>query len=76
MNLPPAPLSMSANVSTVSFSFAHFIEMGTDNEFNFMVTNFTEKTSNTGEFDVDVALHFKNPLFQLPDKTLLSHLRS
>ena len=48
--------------------------MGMDNESDFIVAKFTEKMSNTGGVDVDAALHFKNPLFRLLGKTLLSLL--
>jgi hypothetical protein len=74
MNLPPAPLSMSPRVSTVFLSLAHLIEIGIDNEFDSMCATVTEKMSSTGEVDVDAALHFKNPPFQLPDKTPPSRL--
>ena len=72
MNFPPAPLSMRARVSTVWSSSAHLIEIGIDKEFDSIVANFTENISTVGEFDVDAALHFKNPLSQLLDKILLS----
>ena len=67
---------MRARVSTVWLSSIHSIEIGIDKEFDSIVANFTEKISTTGEFDVDAALHFKNPLSQLPDRTLpfLHHL--
>ena len=50
--------------------------MGMDNEFDSIVAIVTEKTSSTGEFDVDAALHFKNPLFRLLGRTLPFLLRS
>ena len=75
MNIPPAPLSISPRVSTVWFSSVHLIEIRTDNEFDLIVARFTEKMSSTGEVDVDVALHFKNPLSLLLGRIPLSHLR-
>ena len=76
MNFPPAPLSMRARVSTVWLSFVHLIKIGMDKEFDLIVANFTEKISTIGEFDVNAALHFKNPLSPLPDRILpfLRHL--
>ena len=71
-----AALSMSPRVSTVLFFLAQFIEMGMDNKFDFIVANVTEKMSSTGEFDVEVALHFKKPLFQPRGKTPSFLLRS
>ena len=75
MNFPPAPLSMRPRVSTVWFSSVHLIKMGIDNEFDLIVAKFTEKMSNTGEVNVDAALHFKNPPFRLLGRILLSRLR-
>jgi hypothetical protein len=69
MNIPPAPLSMSPRVSTLSVFSVLLIEIGIDNEFDLMVASVTEKTSSTGEIDVDAALQFKNPLSQLLGKT-------
>ena len=73
MKVPPAPLSMRARVSTVSFSL-FFIEIGIDKELYF--AEFTEKMYNGGEVVVDAALHFKNPLFQPLGRIVLFHLRS
>jgi hypothetical protein len=42
MNLPPAPLSMSPRVSTVSFFSVCLIVIGIDKEFDFIVASVTE----------------------------------
>ena len=76
MNFPLAPLSMSARVSTVSFSLAFSIMIGMDNEFDSMVATVTEKMSIMGDVDVDAALHFKNPPSQLLGKIVLFLLHS
>ena len=73
MKVPPAPLSMRARVSTVSFSL-FFIKIGIDKELYF--AEFTEKMYNGGEVVVDAALHFKNPLSQLLDKIVPFRLHS
>jgi hypothetical protein len=65
MNLPPAPLSMRARVSTISSFSVCLIDIGMDKEFDSILAMVTEKISSTGEVDVDAALHFKNPLSQL-----------
>jgi hypothetical protein len=75
MNCPPAPLSISPRVSTVSFSLISIV-IGKEIEFDWIVATVTEKMSSTGEFDVEAALHFKNPLFQLLGRTALFRLRS
>ena len=74
MNISPAPLSMSRRVLTVWFSSVCLIEIGMDNKFDLIVARFTEKMSSTGQVDVDVVLHFKNPLSLPPGKIPLSHL--
>jgi hypothetical protein len=51
---------MSARVSAISLSSV-LIEIGMDNEFDFIVAICTLKISITGEADVDAGLHFKNP---------------
>ena len=76
MNFPPAPLSISLRVLMFLFSLAFLIEMEIDKEFDLIVAIFTEKTSTTGESDVDAALHFKNPLSRLHHKIPLSLLHS
>ena len=72
MKFPPAPLLMRARVLTVWLSSVFLIEIGIDKEFDSIVANFTENISTVGEFDVDAALHFKNPLSQLLDRIPLS----
>jgi hypothetical protein len=42
MNCPPAPLSISARVSTVLFLSVLLIEIGMDKDFDFMVAIVTE----------------------------------
>ena len=74
MKIPPAPLSMRAGISTVSFSF--LIATGIDKVFDSMVAICTEKISIEGEIDVEATLLFKNPLLRPTDPVLLSHLRS
>ena len=65
MNSLPAPLSMSPRVLTFSFLSVFSIEIGIDKEYDFIVASVTEKTSSVGEIDVDLFLHFKNPLLLL-----------
>ena len=74
MNFPPAPLSISLRVLMFLFSLAFLIEMGIDKEFDLIVAIFTEKTSTTGESDVDAALQFKNPPSLLLGRILLSQI--
>jgi len=52
MNSPPAPLSMSARVLTVSFSVFPLICIGMDKEFDFILAVLTLKMSRQGETDV------------------------
>lgn len=75
MKIPPAPLSMRAGISTVSFS-SFLIATGIDKVFDSMVANCTEKISIEGEIDVEATLLFKNPLLRPTGPVLLSHLRS
>ena len=84
MNFPPAPLSMSPRVLMVGYPQVLYfywsnwqpnwllIEIWMDNKFNLIVAKFTEKISNTGEINIDAALHFKSPLFLLLGRILLS----
>ena len=53
---------MSPKVSAVLFVSASFIEIKIDKEFDSIGGTFTEKTSSTGDTDVDAVLPFKNPL--------------
>jgi len=76
MNSPPAPLSMSARVSTVSFSIFPLICIGIDKEFDFILAVLTLKMSRQGETDVKAVLLFKNPVLPILSKTRLSLHRS
>jgi len=62
MNSPPALLSMSTRVSTVSFSVFPLICIGIDNEFDSILAVLTLKMSRQGETDVEAVLLFKNPV--------------
>jgi len=72
MNSPPAPLSMSARVSVVSFSVFLLICIGMDKEFDFILAVLTLKMSRQGETDVEAVLLFKNPVLPILSKTRLS----
>jgi len=76
MNSPPAPLSMSARVSTVSFSVFPLICIGMDKEFDSILAVLTLKMSRQGETDVEAVLLFKNPVLLTLSKTCLSLHRS
>jgi len=72
MNSPPAPLSMSARVLTVSFSVFLLICIGMDKEFDSILAVLTLKMSRQGETDVKAVLLFKNPVLPTLSKTRLS----
>ena len=74
MKIPPAPLSMRAGISTVSFSL-FLIATGIDKVFDLMVANCTEKISSEGEIDVETTL-LKNPHLRPTGPVLLSRLHS
>ena len=67
-----APLSMSARVSTVSFSIFPLICIGMDKEFDSILVVLTLKMSRQGETDVEAVLLFKNPVLPTLSKTCLS----
>jgi hypothetical protein len=46
----------------VLFVSVSYIEIGIDKEFDSIGGTLTEKTSSTGETDVNTVLRFKNPL--------------
>jgi len=72
MNSPPAPLSMSARVSTVSFFVFPLICIGMDKEFDFILAVLMLKMSRQGETDVEAVLLFKYPVLPILSKTGLS----
>ena len=72
MNSPPAPLSMSARVSTVSFSVFPLICIGIDKEFDYILAVLTLKMSRRGETDIEAVLLYKNPVLPILSKTHLS----
>ena len=72
MNSPLAPPSISARVSTVSFSVFPLICIGIDNEFDSILAVLTLKMSRQGETDVEAVLLFKNPVLPILSKIHLS----
>jgi hypothetical protein len=64
MNSPPAPLSMSPGVSTVSLSFRTACLIGINRDLFSTRAACTESINNVGDADVDPDLRFKNPPFR------------
>jgi hypothetical protein len=75
MNFPLVPLSISPKVLAVLFVSVSFIKIGIDKGFDSIGGIFTEKTSSTGEADVDTVLHFLNPPSQHCCRIRFSHHR-
>ena len=59
--MPPAPLSMRAGVSSISFFSEFLIATEIDKVFDSIVASCTEKMLSEGEIDVEATLLFKNP---------------
>ena len=71
MNSPLSLLSMSARVSTMSFSVFPLICIGIDKEFDSILAVLTLKISRQGETDVKAVLLFKNPVLLILSKICL-----